>query len=160
MSWVAPDDGGSPITGYTVSVRESDGSSFSVDSENCDMQTSTATTCVIPVSVLRAAPYNLDWGTSVFAKVVAINFYGSSTESVEGNSGIIITTPDPPTTLAEVESQRTVSTIGISWVAPVFTGGAVIEDYRVTFVISGQSDPVIVSGVTEREYLATGLTSG
>ena len=133
MSWTAPDSGGSPITGYTVSIRESDGSSFTVDSTNCDMQSSPLTSCVIPVSALRAAPYSLDWGTSVVAKVVAINAYGSSTESVEGNSGIIITTPDPATTLAEVVDQRTVSTIGISWVAPIFTGGSAIEDYRFTF---------------------------
>ena len=95
------------------------------------MSSSIATTCSIAVTTLRAAPYNLDWGTSVFAKVIASNIYGNSLASLEGNGAVITTTPDAPTALVEVYEQRTKSTLGLSWVAPVFTGGAVIEDYRV-----------------------------
>ena len=95
------------------------------------MTSSTATTCSIAVTTLRAEPFNLDWGTSVFAKVIASNIYGDSLASPEGNGAVITTTPDVPTNIAEVYEQRTKSTLGLSWVAPVFTGGAVIEDYRV-----------------------------
>lgn len=99
------------------------------------MSSNTATTCTIPIATLKAAPYSLEWGSSVYAKVIAINIYGDSDESVEGNGAIIVTTPDAPTTLEEDYSQRTKSVLAITWVAPVFTGGAVIEDYRVNIAV-------------------------
>ena len=95
------------------------------------MASSTDITCTVPVTALRAEPFSLDWGTSVFAKVIAINLYGDSLESSEGNGAVITTTPDVPTDVDEFYAQRTKSTLGLSWIAPVFTGGAVIEDYRV-----------------------------
>ena len=101
------------------------------------MLTNTATTCTVPVTTLRSAPFNLDWGDSVFVKVKATNIYGDSLESLEGNGAIITTSPDAPTDLVEVYEQRTKSTLGLSWVAPVFTGGAVIEDYRVNIAEQG-----------------------
>lgn len=93
------------------------------------MTLSIGTTCSVPVSVLRAAPYSLEWGDHVYAKVIAINSYGDSPESVEGNNAYITTNPDPPTDLLEIYEERTKSTLGISWSAPIFTGGDVIEDY-------------------------------
>ena len=95
------------------------------------MTASTDVSCTIPVTTLKAAPFSLDWGTSVLAKVVAVNLYGDSVESLTGNGAVITTSPDAPTDISEVYAQRTKSTLGLSWVAPVFTGGAVIEDYRV-----------------------------
>jgi hypothetical protein len=79
ITWKTPNDGGSPITGFTVSIRESDGESFTVDAAYCDV--STALTCTVPVSTLRAEPYSLEWGSSVYAKVVATNAYGDSLAS-------------------------------------------------------------------------------
>jgi hypothetical protein len=132
ITWEAPDNGGSTITGYTVSIRHSDLSTFSVDATNCDMSSSTQTTCSVPCSSLKSAPYSLEWGASVFAKVLAINAYGNSIVSVEGNGAIITTYPDAPINLAEVLVDRTKSTLGLSWDAPVFTGGDVIIDYRIS----------------------------
>ena len=131
VAWVAPDNGGSAITGYTLSIRQSDTSTFTVDSANCDMSSSVLTTCTIPVAILRASPYSLEWGTSVYAKVIAINSYGNSLESPEGNGAVITTTPDAPTSVIEITAERTKSTLGLSWTAPVFTGGAVITHYRI-----------------------------
>lgn len=65
------------------------------------MSTNIATTCSVPIAALISAPYSLDWGVSVYAKVVAINLYGDSLESVEGNNAIISTSPDKPIDLAE-----------------------------------------------------------
>jgi hypothetical protein len=58
------------------------------------MTSSTLTTCTIPVAVLKAAPFSLDWGADVYAKVIATNIYGDSTESLEGNGAYITTNPD------------------------------------------------------------------
>jgi len=46
-----------------------------------------------------AAPFNLPWGSSVYAKVIATNIYGNSLPSNFGNGAIILTYPDAPTTL-------------------------------------------------------------
>lgn len=79
------------------------------------MTSSILTTCTIPVTVFRSSPYDLPWGSSVYAKVIAVNLYGDSTESLEGNGAIITTTPDAPINLAEDYSQRTKSTLAITW---------------------------------------------
>jgi hypothetical protein len=104
---------------------------YSVDLTNCDMSSSTATTCTIPVTALRTTPYSLEWGSSIYAKVIATNTYGDSIESLEGNGAIITTTPDVPTSVIEVYASRTKSTLGLTWTSPVFTGGDVIIDYRI-----------------------------
>jgi hypothetical protein len=137
ISWAAPDNGGSTIIGYTVSIRQSDTSTYTVDSANCEMTSSTLTTCTVPVTSLKASPYSLEWGASVFAKVVAINIYGYSVESTEGNGAVITTSPDAPINLVEVAEDRTKSTLGLSWDAPVFTGGDVIIDYRISIAEQG-----------------------
>ena len=55
------------------------------------------------VSTLKNSPFNLAWGSSVVAKVLAQNIYGSSAFSSPGNGAIIITYPDPHTNLIENE---------------------------------------------------------
>jgi hypothetical protein len=96
-----------------------------------------ANSCTIPVSTLRAAPYSLPYGSSIFAKLIAINEKGASTESNAGNGAIIITYPDPPTTLAELTTARTASTLGLTWVPPVFNGGTLIIDYQISMSTAG-----------------------
>ena len=65
--------------------------------------------------MLRSSPFNLPWGSSVFAKIEAYNIYGSSIISDKGNGTKILTVPDAPNTLIEVYSARTKSSLGISW---------------------------------------------
>jgi hypothetical protein len=93
ITWVAPYNGGSQITGYTVAIRQSDGTTYSQESANCNVST---TTCTVPIPVLMAAPYNLAWGSSIYATVSATNLVGSSVASASGNGAIICTNPDPP----------------------------------------------------------------
>jgi hypothetical protein len=50
INWIAPDNGGSAITGYTITVRQSDQTTFSAGLTNCDMTILTATTCTISVT--------------------------------------------------------------------------------------------------------------
>lgn len=113
--WTAPDNGGSPIIGYSITIKQSDSVYHSAELINCDMTSSTDTTCTIPVTSLRDSPFSLSWGTSIYAKVVATNVYGSSRVSNEGNGAIITTTPDSPLNLAEDTSRRTKSTLGLTW---------------------------------------------
>jgi hypothetical protein len=76
------------------------------------------------VSTLRSSPFSHSWGASIYAKVVAINVYGNSLISNEGNGAIITTSPDSPINLTEDTTLRTKSTIGLIWTAAAFTGGA------------------------------------
>jgi hypothetical protein len=160
VNWTAPDDGGSSITGYTVTIRQSDDVTFTVDSVDCDMSASTLTTCTIPVTTFKAAPYSLAWGDDVYAKVIATNAYGNSVSSLEGNSAMITTSPDLPINLVEVYAQRTKSTIGVAWEAATFTGGDVIIDYRINIAEQGGVFSVLASGLTDPDYIAVGLTFG
>ena len=41
VDWTAPDDGGSPITGYTISLIQSDATTYANELINCDLTTST-----------------------------------------------------------------------------------------------------------------------
>ena len=97
----------------------------------------TQTSCTVPVTTLKAAPFSLPWGASVYAKVIATNVYGNSIESDAGNGAVITTTPDAPINLAEVVAQRTKSTLGLSWSSAAFTGGDVIIDYRISIAEQG-----------------------
>jgi hypothetical protein len=158
------DNGGSPITSFTIFIRENDQTTFTEDIVNCDGTQSTilqSYSCTIPVTTLKAAPYSLPWGEHVYAKVVATNFYGSSDASESGDGGAMITTyPDPPTDLTEDYSQRTPTVLAFTWTPPVFTGGDVILDYRVNIAEQGGAYSILAAGITETTYTATDLTSG
>jgi hypothetical protein len=60
-----------------------------------------ATSCVIPSIALHEGAFLLPWSSHVYAKVIATNLYGDSTESTEGNGAIIVAVPDKPVSLAE-----------------------------------------------------------
>ena len=55
--------------------------------------------------------------SNIEAKVVATNVKGSSTASLAGNGASIIAIPDAPVNLAENTSERTATTLGLSWSA-------------------------------------------
>jgi len=160
ISWVKPNDGGRPITGYSVQVLKSDGVTYTAPVGYCNTASSTATTCTIPANALRSTPFSLNWGTSVFAKVAAINSLGYSQYSDAGNGAVIITSPDPPTNLSENFAQKTKTQIGITWSPPPFNGGSTIQSYRLYMAIEGQSFSIIDSAVTTTSYLISGLTTG
>jgi hypothetical protein len=157
---MAPDNAGSPITGYTVLIRESDDFSFSTDLTNCDASSSLAVQCTIPVTSLIVSPFSLAWGSSVHAKVIAKNIYGNSDESVEGNGAVITTTPDAPINLAEDYSQRTKSTLAIQWDSATFTGGATIDYYRISYAVSSGTYTVLADNHLTTSITLTGLTAG
>jgi hypothetical protein len=49
--------------------------------------------------VLTSAPYSLELGDSVFAQIIAVNFYGEGGVSVAGNGATCVLVPSPPTAL-------------------------------------------------------------
>ncbi len=127
ITWVAPADSGSEITGYTLAIRQSDGNTFTTESVNCSVS---ITSCTVPISVLLATPYTLVWGASIYVTVLATNAYGSSAASVAGNGAVIKTNPDPPV-LSNNAAVTTATNISLRWDAPVFEGGSPITSYSV-----------------------------
>lgn len=99
IDWNAPSDQGSPITAYIIYIRHADEVTYSTELTACDGSESnivSGTSCSIPISTLQADPFNLPWGSSIYAKVEAINDYGTSDTSVHGNGALILTKPDTP----------------------------------------------------------------
>jgi hypothetical protein len=54
---------------------------------------------------MRASPFELPWGSSVFVKVSAQNIRGTSAFSTPNNGAIILTYPNAP--ILEVVSEQT-----------------------------------------------------
>lgn len=64
ISWIAPYDNGATITQYLIEIKQNpnDGESFYQDLTNCDgskVEFYSLLSCDIPMSTLRAAPFNL-----------------------------------------------------------------------------------------------------
>jgi hypothetical protein len=74
--------------------RRSDNTTFTVALANCNGSNAavvSARNCTIPSSVFNANPFSLTWGSSIFARVIAINIKGNSVTSDAGNGAVILT---------------------------------------------------------------------
>ena len=118
VSWVDPDSNSSPITGYEVMVATSTGD-FIFDLQFCDAATEPIISqryCEIPVSVLRTAPYFLDFDETVLAKFRASNIYGWSVYSESNSEGAQIQTePIAPQTPTEDNTQTNEFQLAFGW---------------------------------------------
>jgi len=118
------------------------------------------TKCTIPSIVLHVNAFQLPWSSNVHVKVFATNLYGDSQTSEVGNGAIIVHYPDQPTTLTENFADRTVSSVGFTWLDGADNGGLPVIDYRVKVTSSDQSFSLVVNGLTSQRYTQTGLTLG
>lgn len=88
----------------------------------------------MPLSILIAEPYNLQMLDSVYAKVIATNYFGDSPESLSGNGALIFLVPDPPSNLAKnpnfVSSESQISLI---WEPALFNGGRAVIDFSIYY---------------------------
>jgi hypothetical protein len=163
VSWTAPYNGGVAISSYTIWFLQSDGTTYSTELTNCNGNNNgivSAASCLVPISVLRAAPFNLVWGASVSAKVSATNSAGQSLVSSAGNGAVILTTPGAPINLANQVSVTSGSQIGLTWAAGLDSGGSPVIDYTLSYDQGTGIFVVFISGITATTYTATGLTSG
>lgn len=81
ITWYTPITNGSPITAYKVYIKQTNSDVYTLESTEClgnDATVIVTTTCKISLSTLIIAPYNLILNESIFAKIVATNFYGDS----------------------------------------------------------------------------------
>lgn len=116
--------------------------------------------CTIPTSVFNSSPVLLPWGSSVIAKVVAVNSKGSSIASAEGNGAIILTNPDAPLLLANNPDVTTGQVIGLTWTAGAANGGSPVIDYRISYDQATGTFVTLDSGITALSYTAINLVAG
>jgi len=113
------------------------------------------------VQALTIAPYNLPWGSSVFADVLATNILGSSGTSAGGNGAIILITPDSPRNLANVPAITTATQIGLTWDTGSANGGTPVIDYQLSFDQgTGGNFVIYQTGILVTSITVTGLTKG
>jgi len=138
VSWVAPDNGGSPITGYTVQYRLTSASAWTQTSATASPHSITGLTN----------------GSAYEIQVRAIN--------VAGNGPFSPSTNGTPRTVPSAPSAPTLTSgngaLTVSWTAPA-DGGSAITGYTIRYKLTS------ASAWTEETddaspYTITGLTNG
>jgi hypothetical protein len=76
-------------------------------------------------------PFDLPFGSSIYAKVKAVNLVGSSDYSAVGNGGILLTTPGAPLSFANNVAVSDKTQIGLTWYQGINNGGIPVIDYRI-----------------------------
>ena len=107
ITWSTPYNGGQNILSYRIEILKSDLTTYTTDLTDCDGSDPAivaATSCSVPIATLRADPFLLPWGSSIWARIIATNVNGDSSASSDGNGAIILTNPDAPYNLLNDES--------------------------------------------------------
>ena len=114
----------------------------------------------MPISSLKSEPYSLPWGSSVYAKVLAMNLVGLSEFSDIGNGAIILTTPEAPQLLQNNVAITNKDQIGLTWYEPLNNAGTPVIDYRIWYAIQTEVYQVLEVNLVELFYIAKPLVSG
>jgi hypothetical protein len=135
FDWDAPQENGTPITGYNIYFRKS-GDMYETELVDCDGSDSTIrtdTTCTVPLATFTASPFNLVQGDQINLVVSAYNDYGESPLSEVGGGAVIILIADKPINLQNVPSITMDDRIGLLWEDGPNNGGVPILDYEVWY---------------------------
>jgi hypothetical protein len=134
VSWTAPYDNAQTITAYKIEVQY--GTDWSEETAGCDASDATIMSnmyCIIPLSALRATPFDLVYGDLLQARASAYNVYGWGETSDAAGAQTVRTEPlqmDPP----QRGSDTTPSLLHVTWTPPstdATRGGATITNYNV-----------------------------
>jgi len=148
-SWAVPaDNGGQPITGYTVTAKPITG--YGTGGTPIYDATSTWSTCKPGGTATSCTITGLDKWTPYDVTVVASNVLGDSLAT----SPVRVTTSVPtvpqnvgvvPGTVTTVGNASTVS-VGVTWTPPVTGGGGAVVGYYVCADPSGAATPTCGAG--------------
>ena len=155
VTWATPVTNGSPITAYKVYIRQQDQLTYTLESTECDGTDATvisSTTCEILLTTLIVAPFSLELNESIYAKIVASNFYGDSSYSTSGNGALTKLVPDAPINLANDETVTTDLTIRFTWSQGLSDGGVAVTDYQVYYDQGTSSYTLLADAVADTFY--------
>jgi hypothetical protein len=141
LSWTAPSNGGSAITGYKIEVKKGTGSFETL------VANTNGTSTLYPHTGLTA-------GTVYYYRVSAINAIGT------GTSGDASATPKETTTPILTATATSPTQISLSWNAPSQTYQQRINGYKIEEKIGGTSFKTIVENTASNPYLIKGLVTG
>lgn len=143
VNWSAPNNGGSVITGYTVTPFIAGVA-----------QTAQVVTGAPPATTATVS--GLTNGTAYTFRVTAANAVGSGTQS---NASSTVTPSGPPGAPTNVTGVAGNQAVYVSWIAPASTGGSAITNYTVTRSVNGVSQGTTSAG-TATAVTISGLTNG
>jgi hypothetical protein len=142
LTWVAPSNGGSAITGYYFEVVTGGSTTTSALLSSATFSTTTA----------------LSGSTAYTFYVSAVNIVGTSTPAT-----ISLTTPGAPTAptapTSFATSSVTYTTIGLTWAAPSSNGGSAVTGYYFQQFNGSATTSTMLSSATF-STTTTGLTGG
>jgi hypothetical protein len=144
VSWTAPaSNGGSPITGYTVTPYVG----------------ATAQTPTTVANVTSTPMAGLTNGTTYTFKVKATNAIGTGPESAASNAVTPSASPTVPGAPTNATATAGDASASVSWTAPASDGGSAITGYTVTpYVGNVAQTPTTVGFITATQI--AGLTNG
>lgn len=148
---------------YTIVIQHKDGITYSEDTTLCDgslTETMDSRRCTIPSETFTLDPILLEWGDSVYIKVLATNIKGSGLFSLPGNGGIILRVPDVPVNLRDMPDVTTGFQIGLEWDEGANNGGTPVIDFSLAYAVVGNDYDTFEVGVTTRYHTATNLIPG
>jgi fibronectin type 3 domain-containing protein len=145
LEWVAPeDDGGTPVTSYSLFRR--------VSGEHSFVHLATA-----PVGSLRYVDDNVANGVEYDYWVTAWNLAGESGPSSE----VTVMPAGPPTVPRQVTAEGGNGSVVVRWGVPEWDGGLPLTGYRVYRVSDGmQAELLVELGVDQREFTHGDLVNG
>ncbi len=82
---------------------------------------------------MKASPYSLVKGDSIYVKIVSVNAYGDSVYSIAGNGAVIQSVPDSPVSLTNDPTTTTDTIIKFTWTDGISDGGSSVIDYAVMY---------------------------
>ena len=152
LTWVIPNDGGSPIKDYVIQYSTNGGAawtSFS-HSPSAFVQPGSATAAAATVTGLAN-------GTSYVFQVAAITDAGQG--AFAKSTAVVPRTV--PTAPASVSVTGGDSKATVTWTAPLSNGGSAITGYKVEYAVSSGTDwKSITAAATATTATVTGLING
>lgn len=135
ITWSEPENSAAPIIAYSVVVLQA-GGAFGEELTDCngaDPSILAALECSIPLTTLRASPFDLTYGTLVQARVMAENANGWGSLSQVNLVGAAVETEPSQMGAPTMGSATTTTQLAIDFVALTAgseTGGSTIDSYH------------------------------
>ena len=148
LTWTAPGDGGSAITGYRLERKAGVGGY-------------TLVSLSIAADATSYSDSGLNAGTTYTYRIRAVNAVGNGGWSSVASATTGSTMPGAPTSLGAAANGQT--QIDLSWTAPSSDGGAAISGYKIEVSDDGGTswaNLVTNTSSTTTSYSHTGLTAG
>ena len=131
ISWdMSPNSRYSDVVEYQVKVRRSDGSFIlHPECDGTDPAVIAARTCLVSMSSLVVADFNLVQADEIQATISALNQIGFSEPSEPAGMALVQVAPQGPLTKLSRGSQTSESTVEVEFATHLLDGGAAIQDY-------------------------------